>query len=314
MIVFAFLSLPAVRAGLQDLVQVTFTLYVLLSLFAVGTYAAKKIRTGRLIGGRAAPLPFSVPPAGEWLLVLDLAALPFMHAVLYSIVILTGLLVLFAMNKFTANDPAIMPRAGAWLFVLNVFVFLLMQSALYMVLIVAGVAVLLIESGRTAQRQFGLERLTTSQLVRWSLLISGAVIAAASPLTELITVALNAVHWAHPEQQSVVTFRQFTTPSQIFDFMIQAVVIAPLIEELFFRGFLLTFLKGYMSTWIALIFSAGIFAFAHLNLGIVLPLWLLGIVLGVAYEHTGSVLLPMGIHACFNFTTAVTLLLEKGNS
>jgi hypothetical protein len=95
--------------------------------------------------------------------------------------------------------------------------------------------------------------------------------------------------------------------------MIQAVLISPLIEELFFRGFLYTFLKNYTSTWMALVLSAGVFAFVHVNLGSVVQLWSLGVILGMAYEHTGAILLPMGIHACFNFVTALSLLLDKGN-
>jgi membrane protease YdiL (CAAX protease family) len=99
----------------------------------------------------------------------------------------------------------------------------------------------------------------------------------------------------------------------ILFFMAQAVLIQPMIEELFFRGFLLTFLKEYTSTWLALVLSSGVFAFAHLNLGVALPLWFLGIVLGMAYEQSGSLLLPVSIHGCFNLVSALSLLLEKGN-
>ena len=49
-----------------------------------------------------------------------------------------------------------------------------------------------------------------------------------------------------------------------------------------------------------------------MNLVAALPLWFLGIVLGLAYEHTGSLLLPIGIHACFNLATALSLLVDKG--
>jgi membrane protease YdiL (CAAX protease family) len=62
------------------------------------------------------------------------------------------------------------------------------------------------------------------------------------------------------------------------------------------------------------VLSAGIFAFAHLNIGAAIPLWFFGIVLGMAYEHTGSLLVPISIHSCFNLATGLSLLLEKGNS
>jgi len=117
----------------------------------------------------------------------------------------------------------------------------------------------------------------------------------------------------HPEQQSVETFRQYNVSSTIFWFLLQAVLLFPVIEEIFFRGFLLTFLKNYTSTWLAIILSGGIFAFAHLNLGAAPPLWFLGIVLGVAYEHTGSLIVPISVHACFNLATGLSLLMDKGN-
>jgi len=65
---------------------------------------------------------------------------------------------------------------------------------------------------------------------------------------------------------------------------------------------------------LAIVLSAGVFAFAHLNLGAALPLWFLGIVLGVAYEHTGCLIVPMSVHACFNLATGLSVLLDKGNS
>jgi membrane protease YdiL (CAAX protease family) len=314
MSLFALTLSPLVRAEWVIGVEVTFILYALLSFIAVSTYAAKKIRAGRLINGRAAPRPFSIPPAGAWLFGINMAALLVMPSVLYIIAVLGGLLLVCAIDGQRAQGRALLPQAGGWLFALNILTLLLMQSPLYMVLVVAGLVVLLFECGRTARQQFGLARLTASQLVRWSLLICGAVIVVVSPLMGLLNFVLNAVHLSHPEQQSVETFRQFTRPSQIFDFMIQAVVIAPMIEELFFRGFLLTFLKNYTSAWTAMVLSAGVFAVAHVNLGSMLPLWVLGIVLAVAYEHTGSLLLPMGIHACFNLATGLSLLMDKGNS
>jgi membrane protease YdiL (CAAX protease family) len=176
---------------------------------------------------------------------------------------------------------------------------------------VIGQAVLLLENRRIALKQFGLERLSSAQLIQWSVVISGAVVVVAAPVMQLFELLLDMLHLSHPEQQSVEVFRQVTRASQIIDFLIQAVFLAPMIEELFFRGFLLTYLKNYMSTWGALALSAAVFAIAHQNLDSVLPLWVLGIVLGVAYEHTGCILLPMGIHACFNLTTGLTLLAQK---
>jgi membrane protease YdiL (CAAX protease family) len=304
----------ALPSTLMFVGQATFTLYVLLSFVVVARYAARKIMAGRLIDGRAAPVKLSIPPSGQWLFNFNVVAILFVQSPYYVVVALTAIIIFLAVDERLVKDHFSLQRAGAWLFIANVIALLLTQSPLYMLLIVIGQAVLLAENRRTAQRQFGLERLSLAQLTTWSLLICGAVIVLAAPLMQIFELALDALHLSHPEQQSVEVFRQVTRRSQIVDFLIQAVVLAPMIEELFFRGFLLTYLKNHMSTWVALIVSAGIFAIAHQNLDSVLPLWLLGIVLGVAYEHTGSILLPMGIHACFNLTTGLTLLAQRASS
>ncbi len=203
---------------------------------------------------------------------------------------------------------------SGWLFALCVLGLLFLQSPLYMILVVVGLTGFLMESQRTAKEQFGLDRLPLGRIVKWSVLVCGAVIFVELPLSQLVDWTMNAIHLPHPEQESVEVFRQINRPGQIIGFLVQAVLISPMIEELFFRGFLLTFLKNYTNTWLALILSAGVFAFAHANLGSVLQLWLLGVVLGIAYENTGSILLPMGIHACWNFLTAISLLLDRGGS
>jgi hypothetical protein len=294
--------------------EAAFTLYVLCSFVAVAKCTLRKYAAGRLGNGRAAPMSLSIPPSGGWLFAYNVLALGFARSMLYLVVMVTVVAIFWAVSKRVAKDKNILPQAGAWLFVVNVTALLWLQSPLYMVLIVMGQAVLLLENCRTAQDQFGLDHLTGLQLVKWSVLICGAVIVVAEPVMLLFQVTFDALHVAHPEQVSVEVFRQVKSPSQIINFLIQAVMIAPMIEELFFRGFLLTYLKTYVKTWPAILISAAVFALAHQNLDSVLPLWVLGIILGVAYEHTGSILLPMGIHACFNLTTGLTMLAQRANS
>ncbi len=209
---------------------------------------------------------------------------------------------------FTVSGPI------GWGFIVCILGFIFLQSAFYIILLMVGISGLLIENGRTAEEQFGLKRLKPVRALSWSLLVFGAVMLVEAPLTEFVMWIFKKIHLPSPEQETVETFRHLNRPSDIFWFIFQAACISPIIEELFFRGYLLTFLKKHTSTWMALVLSAGIFAFAHANLAIALPLWFLGLVLGIAYENTGSLLLPIGIHACWNLVTALSLLLDKGNS
>lgn len=221
------------------------------------------------------------------------------------------------LNPESAPLPFKVTGVTGWFFILCVLELIFLQSPslapYYVALVLGGVSALLLETRHAASQQFGLTRLHPIRLLSWSLLGFGAIMLVETPLTEVIEWLMDAMRLPHPEQQPVETFRKFTDVSSILEFIFEAVILAPLVEELFFRGFLLTFLKNYTSTWLALVLSAGIFAFAHLNLAAALPLWFLGIALGLAYEHTGSLLLPIGIHACWNLVTALSLLLDKGS-
>jgi len=243
----------------------------------------------------------------------------FLLVALFCFVRVSGYTVRQARLGTLVNSPRaplpfpVVPAAG-WLFALSVLLLVFLQSPIYYVLVPAGIWVFLAAERRSAEYQFGLGRLGTFNLLRFTLVICGAVFFLELPLTHVVDRVMNWLQVPHPPQQTVVTFEKYKRPDQIIVFILNAVLIVPLIEELFFRGFLYAFLKRFTSTWGAIILSAGVFAFAHVNLGSALPLWVLGIVLAAAYEHTGSLLLPMGIHGCFNFVTAISLLVEKGAS
>jgi membrane protease YdiL (CAAX protease family) len=93
-----------------------------------------------------------------------------------------------------------------------------------------------------------------------------------------------------------------------------AVIVAPLVEETVFRGFVYGVLKRYSDSWFAAILSAAMFALAHFHLGSAVPLFVLALGFSWAYERTGSLLVPMVMHALFNATTLVVLLFFGGEA
>ena len=92
--------------------------------------------------------------------------------------------------------------------------------------------------------------------------------------------------------------------------VISAVVLAPLAEELFFRGLLQSTLRNYLPPWGAIVVSSVLFALVHIAaIRDVLPLLPLAVVLGYAYERHGRLTGPIVIHALFNaimLTAALT--------
>jgi membrane protease YdiL (CAAX protease family) len=93
---------------------------------------------------------------------------------------------------------------------------------------------------------------------------------------------------------------------------VSAVVIAPLAEELLFRGYIYGVLKRFTDGWFAALCSAMVFAIVHLHVGTLLPLFALGIILVVAYEMSGSLLVPVFIHGLFNAATTALILAGYG--
>jgi len=97
-------------------------------------------------------------------------------------------------------------------------------------------------------------------------------------------------------------------------FLFTAAVAAPVFEELLFRGFLLPSLTRYFPVWGAIALSALVFAIAHLSLSEVLPLAVLGSVLGVVYVRSRNLMAPMLLHSLWNSITMIGLfILGSGN-
>ncbi|MGV0026390.1 CPBP family intramembrane glutamic endopeptidase [Phormidesmis priestleyi] len=101
----------------------------------------------------------------------------------------------------------------------------------------------------------------------------------------------------------------------IATFFVTAAIVAPIFEEILFRGFLLPSLTRYFSTWQAILLSSFLFAIVHLSLSEVLPLMTLGIVLGFVYTRTQNLLASMLLHSLWNSGTLLSLfILGSGSS
>lgn len=79
-----------------------------------------------------------------------------------------------------------------------------------------------------------------------------------------------------------------------------AVFVAPVAEEVIFRGFLYGVTKRFTDRWFAAMFTSLVFACVHHHLGSVVPLFTLAMSFAVAYEATGCLVVPMAMHAMFN--------------
>lgn len=84
-------------------------------------------------------------------------------------------------------------------------------------------------------------------------------------------------------------------------------VLAPVLEENVFRGFLMVALTKWVPTPVSIVISAAVFSAAHLTPGEFPQLFILGAALGLSYAQTRNLLTPITIHALWN--SGVILLL-----
>ena len=96
-------------------------------------------------------------------------------------------------------------------------------------------------------------------------------------------------------------------------FFITASIAAPIFEEIIFRGFLLPSLTRYLPVSGAIILTAIIFALAHLSLAEALPLATLGIILGIVYTRSRSLIASITVHSLWNSGTLLSLFILGSN-
>jgi membrane protease YdiL (CAAX protease family) len=151
---------------------------------------------------------------------------------------------------------------------------------------------------------FGFDRLSFTKVFLWGagLLLSALPLIFASSAVVSSLMHVNSQKDSQPIMQ---LFERAGEPAKRIPIIILAIVIAPLAEEFFFRGFLYGVLKRYAGALPALVFTGVAFALIHLHVPSLLPLFLLACVLTLAYELSGSLLVPMAMHALFNAITLV---------
>jgi membrane protease YdiL (CAAX protease family) len=117
-----------------------------------------------------------------------------------------------------------------------------------------------------------------------------------------------------PPQQGVsdVAGSTETLAEQILVILAIAVA-APIIEEIIYRGMLLSWLRRRMSKWWAILVSAAVFAVIHAvfdpsAIAVVPGLFLLGVVLAYTALRTGDLSLPIALHSGINLLAALSLL------
>lgn len=91
---------------------------------------------------------------------------------------------------------------------------------------------------------------------------------------------------------------------------VMVIVIAPVVEELAFRGVVVGGLRRGLGVWPAVVVSAVLFAMVHLAPVTWPGLFVFGLALAVLRLRTGSLLPPVLAHVAFNAVTVIVLFAD----
>jgi membrane protease YdiL (CAAX protease family) len=104
------------------------------------------------------------------------------------------------------------------------------------------------------------------------------------------------------------------TVAHIIESAVMAVIVAPILEELVFRGILLPWLRRLMGAWPAIVLSSAIFAIAHFNAWPApIALFVLALFLGYLAHRTTSLVSSIALHATFNAANLALLIIMITN-
>jgi hypothetical protein len=105
-------------------------------------------------------------------------------------------------------------------------------------------------------------------------------------------------------------FNQLESPVWFF---LVGTVIAPIVEELFFRGFLFQGFRQKYGWLPALLLSSAIFGVAHLDPVSLIPTFILGCVLAYVYHRSNSVWPGIIFHATINSLSLIAVYVISQN-
>ena len=144
------------------------------------------------------------------------------------------------------------------------------------------------------------------------LLYAGAVVAVALPVLSVVslgwTFALKQAGLPDDLQESIAIFSNTKSPWVVAGMLLSACVLAPLMEELLFRAGIYRYCRQHLGRSPALLISGVIFGAIHLNWAGFIPLAVLGMMLALVYEATGSIRVAILAHAFFNLNNIVAIL------
>lgn len=141
------------------------------------------------------------------------------------------------------------------------------------------------------------------------LLVSLLVMSGVAGLINLQLVGISALGEVFPKieellQNYIELSEAFTGDGNIAMIILATCILVPIAEELVFRGIIQGELRRAFPAWAAILIQMLIFALVHGNPIQISYVLLPALVLGIVYEWTKSIYIPIALHMFFNFIGA----------
>ncbi|MQA79011.1 MAG: CPBP family intramembrane metalloprotease [Streptosporangiales bacterium] len=191
-----------------------------------------------------------------------------------------------SLESRNSSNPAETTAEMTWWDVISAVV----QHALILAAVLVAVR---LATGRIAAPSLGLRR------TPWRPAIANAAVIYSAYV--LLAALASAILGPPPARDSANALAQVDADSLLIIYAVTACVLAPPIEELFFRGFLFPALRSRLGTVPAVLLAGALFSVAHAAPpAAMLQLALLGVTLCTLYQRTRSLLPGIAVHAAHN--------------
>ncbi len=155
----------------------------------------------------------------------------------------------------------------------------------------------LVKKARTDREELGLQRLPNWMDIVW---VPAGVVAYLILTTIVTTLAMTFLTFVDYEQVQDTGFTNLTTQFEYILAFVMLVIIAPVAEEILFRGYLFGKLRKHASLWVSILITSVLFAIVHFAWNVGLDVFALSIVLCLLRVASGSLWPSIMLHMLKN--------------
>ena len=155
----------------------------------------------------------------------------------------------------------------------------------------------LVKKRRTTLTDVGLQRLPN-----WTdlLMAPAGLIVYLAISSILVTIATNLLPWFNVSQPQDTGFFQTSYGYEVILAFVTLVIIAPIAEEIIFRGYLFGRLKKYVPVWVAIVVTSIVFGALHGAWNLAVDTFALSVVMCLLRQNTGSIWASILLHMSKN--------------